>query len=65
MIRIFPPAALGLLLLVLPVFTLAQDKAPAGMAPEAVQRLARQVFSSDPRLRKAGAGGSNPLTPTN
>ena len=53
MIRIFPPAALGLLLLVLPVFTLAQDKAPAGMPPEAVQRLARQVVSSDPRLRKA------------
>ena len=52
MIRIFPPAALGLLLLVLPVFTLAQDKVPAGMPPEEVQRLARQVFNFDPHLRK-------------
>ena len=52
---ISPPAALGLLLLVLilPDITLAQDKAPAGMPPEAVQRLARQVFNSDPRLRQA------------
>ncbi len=53
MSRIFPPAALGFLLLVLPVFTLAQDKAPAVMPPEAVQRLARQILNSDPRLRKA------------
>jgi hypothetical protein len=53
MMRILPPAALGLLLLVLPVFTLAQDKAPAGMPPEEVQRLARQVISADPRHRKA------------
>ena len=53
MVRIALPAALGLFLLILPVFTLAQDKAPADMPLEAVQRLARQVFTSDPFLRKA------------
>ena len=53
MIRISPPAVLGFLLLVLPVSSMAQDKAPAGMPPEAVQRLARQILASDPRLREA------------
>ncbi len=53
MVRIALPAALGLLLLVLPVFTLAQDRAPAEEPIEGVQRLARQVMSDDPRLRKA------------
>ena len=53
MIRIFLPAALGVFLLVLPISTLAQDKAPAEMPPEAVQRLAWQVFSSDLRRRRA------------
>ena len=53
MIRIFRPVAFGLLLLTHPIFALAQDKAPAGMPPEAVQRLARQVFTSDPQLRKS------------
>ena len=53
MIRILPPAALGLFLLIMPGFTLGQDRAPAQMPLEAVQRLARQVFTSDPFLRKA------------
>jgi len=52
MIRIIPAAA-ALLLLFLPVFTHAQNKAPAEMPLEAVQRVARQVMSAEPRLRKA------------
>ena len=46
MIRIIPAAA-ALLLLFLPVFTHAQNKAPAEMPLEAVQRVARQVMSAE------------------
>ena len=53
MLRTMRPGLFGLSLLVFPVFTLAQDKAPAETPLEVVQRAARQVLASDPGLRAA------------
>lgn len=53
MLRTMRPGLLGLTLVFFPFFTLAQDKAPAEISPESVQKLARQVFVGDPALRAA------------
>ncbi len=50
MVRILP-AALGLFLLFLPVFLLAQDRTQPSEPPEAVQELLGQLFTATPRLR--------------